>query len=180
MAISFKVNQDKTLEAIVYLASKAPGIDIYHTVKTMFYADKKHLNKYARPILGDLYIKMENGPVPSLVKDIVDCNRFLPLSMQEKIKEAIETKGRNKNITAKRNPDFAEFSETDIECLDDALAYCKDKTFDELKDLTHTERAWIDACMNGSMDYELMLDDDNPHKEEIIADLKEDGQWLVF
>ena len=72
--ICFKVNQEKTLEAVVYVASKVPGIDIYHTVKTMFYADKKHLNMYARPVLGDLYIKMDNGPVPSLVRDIINNN----------------------------------------------------------------------------------------------------------
>lgn len=180
MAITFKVNQDKALEAIVYVATQVPGIDVYHTVKTMFYADKQHLNAYARPILGDLYIKMENGPVPSLVKDIISFNSFLPREMKNKIKEAIETRGRNQNITAKREPDYNEFSESDIECLNDAIAYCKNKTFKELKILTHSEVAWVEACMNGSMDYRLLVDEDNPYHDDIIADLEENSQFMVI
>lgn len=178
--IEFQVNKGKVLEAIVYLANKCPGIDIYHTVKTIFYADKNHLNRYARPVLGDVYIKMENGPVPSLVRDIITKSVFLPKDFLTQVSEAIETKGHNKNITAKRNANLDDFSESDISCLNEALDLCKDKSFDELRDSTHAEKAWIDAYMNGNMSYELMIDDDNPYKDDIIADLRENSSGLVF
>lgn len=178
--ICFKVNQEKTLEAVVYVASKVPGIDIYHTVKTMFYADKKHLNMYARPVLGDLYIKMDNGPVPSLVRDIINNNSFLQSELRAKIRNAFETRGHNKNITVKRNADLSYFSESDLECLDEAIDFCKDKSFGELKDLTHAEEAWIKAGLNGNMDYELLIDRENPHRDDIIADLEENSYSMVL
>lgn len=170
MSIIFKVNQNKALEAIVYIATQSPGIDIYHTVKTMFYADKKHLNAYGRPILGDLYIKMENGPVPSLIKNIIDQDPFLSADFLSQIRDSLEIKGRYKNITAKREPDYSEFSQSDFECIDSSLAFCKDKSFDQLKRMTHKEKAWINAGMNGSMDYRDMIT--NP---EVLEDLTELG-----
>ena len=170
MSITFKVNQNKALEAVVYIATQNPGIDIYHTVKTIFYADKKHLNTYGRPILGDLYIKMENGSVPSLIKNIIDQDPFLSVDFLTKIKNSLEIKGRYKNITAKREPDYNVFSKSDIECIDYSLAFCKDKSFDQLKNMTHKEQAWIKASMNGGMDYQDMIT--NP---EVLEDLSELG-----
>lgn len=178
MSISFKINQEKVLECIVYLANKQPNIDIYHCAKTIFYADKWHLNRYARPILGDVYIKMEHGPVPSLVKDIIGKTRFLPLLLQKKISASIETRGRNKNIVAKREPDLTYFSESDLMLLDEALDFCKDKSFSQLRDLSHREKSWINANMNNSMDYELLIDDDNENRDGIIEDLKENAPFL--
>ena len=179
--ISFKINPQKALEAIVYIASKTGKIDVYHTVKTMFFSDKKHLNEYARPIVGDTYIKMPKGPVPSYVYDIINRNiKKLPIEFYGQVVAAIDvSQDRNKYITAKREPDLNEFSETDIECLDYAIEFCKNKKFQELCDLTHEEKAWQNATDTGCMDYELMIDDNNPNREEIIADLKEDAQWLV-
>lgn len=180
MSITFRINEDKALEAVVYIANLEPRIDIYHTVKTMFFADKWHLNKYARPVLGDTYMKMNNGPVPSLIKDIIGKTNFLSLDMLEKISLAFETKGKNKNIIPKRAADLSLFSESDIECINEALEYCKDKSFSELCNITHQEKAWLNANMNGSMDYELLIDDDNPNKDDIIEDLRESASYLVI
>lgn len=179
--ISFKVNPQKALEAIVYIASKLKGVDTYHAVKTMFFADKRHLNEYARPIVGDTYIKMPKGPVPSYVYDIINRNiKTLPIEFYGQVVSSISVSSdKKKYIKANREPNLSEFSESDIECLDYAIAFCKDKKFQDLCDITHQEPAWKNATDNGCMDYELMLDDDNPNREEIIADLKEDSQWLV-
>ena len=180
--IMFRVNPEKALEAIIYIASKVDHVDKYHTVKTMFFADKQHLNKYARPILGDTYIKMENGPVPSAVLDIINLKEDrISFDIYVKAKAALSVSNDKKQyITANRAPNLAEFSETDIECLDYAINFCKKKSFDELQNITHEEEAWKKASINGCMDYELMIDDDNPNKEDIIQDLLEDSQWLAF
>lgn len=180
--ITFRINQIKALEAVVYIASKVRNVDVYHTVKTMFFADKCHLNRYARPILGDTYIKMKNGPVPSVVLDIINLKEDkISFETYIQAKGALSVSAdRKKFISVKREANLEEFSETDIECLDYAIDFCKNKSFNELQDITHEEQAWKKASNNGCMDYELMLDDDNPNKEAIIADLKEDGQWLVF
>ncbi|MBR1604654.1 MAG: SocA family protein [Alphaproteobacteria bacterium] len=180
--IAFKVNPDKALEAIVYIAHKLGCVDKYHVVKTMFFADKEHLNRYARPILGDTYIRMRNGPVPSYVLDIINLKEDkISFDVFVKAKAALEVgSDKKQTITARREPDLSFFSDTDLECLDNAIKFCKDKNFDDLKEITHEEKAWKKASINGCMDYELFLDDDNPYKEEIIQDLKEDSLWMAF
>ncbi len=40
--IDYRINYEKAIETIVWLASEKPGIDIYHLGKVLFYADKKH------------------------------------------------------------------------------------------------------------------------------------------
>ncbi|WP_409530306.1 Panacea domain-containing protein [Shinella sp.] len=43
----------------------------FHALKTLYYADRAHLQRYGRPITGDRYIAMENGPVPSYAYNAV-------------------------------------------------------------------------------------------------------------
>jgi uncharacterized phage-associated protein len=37
----------------------------------MYFADRKHLEKYGRFICGDSYVAMKHGPVPSEIYDIL-------------------------------------------------------------------------------------------------------------
>lgn len=181
--IHFNVNPNKALETIVYLANKKEDLDHYHLVKTIFYADKMHLNNYGRPILGDVYKKMKAGPVPSLVLDLINCNSFMlsPDLLQKSIKAfEIVQKGKQKLVKAKRNADLDEFSQTDIECLDHAFKLCSVKSGKELCNATHEERSWIAAELNGDMDYALFLNENNPLKDDIIQDLKENSSSMVF
>ena len=69
--IRYRINYTKAIETIVWLANEKPGIDIYHIGKCIFYAEKLHLNKYARPIIGDTYQKGKYGPFPSTIRDII-------------------------------------------------------------------------------------------------------------
>ena len=56
MAVQFKLDWEKSLAALVYLASKElPEFDKYKACKLIFLADKYHLVQYARPITGDFY-----------------------------------------------------------------------------------------------------------------------------
>jgi uncharacterized phage-associated protein len=181
--LSFNTNIDKALETIVYLANKQPNIDHYHIVKTVFYADKEHLNKYGRPILGDVYKKMKAGPVPSLVLDLINFNSLsLAPEVIDKALNAftVTQDEKRKLIAAKRETDLDEFSGSDLECIDNALDFCKDKSFSELCRISHEEKSWQDAEENGDMDYILFIDDDNPLKDGIVADLLETSSCLVF
>ena len=181
--IHFNVNPDKALEVIVYLANKKENLDHYHLVKTVFYADKMHLNNYGRPILGDVYKKMKAGPVPSLILDLINCNSFMLSSdlIRKSVKAfEIVQKGKQKLVKPKREANLNEFSQTDIQCLDSAFKLCLGKSGDKLFQETHKEKSWIAAELNSDMDYALFLDENNPLKDEIIQDLKENSSSMVF
>ena len=172
--ISFRVNYEKAIEAIVWLANKSQGLDIYHIAKVLFYADKLHVNRYARPILGDTYICMDYGPVPSAIRDLINENSWLSPDYLQKISESvIIDKTPFSKISAKRDPYMGHFSGTDIECLEESLREYGQQSFDDLKRITHDERCWIEAGPNQPIDYALFVDKDNPYRQEILEEIAE-------
>jgi uncharacterized phage-associated protein len=67
MPFRFAIDEAKALEALVLVAKAWPGITPFFVAKVFFLAEKWHLNRFGRPIIGDTYVAMQNGPVPSAV-----------------------------------------------------------------------------------------------------------------
>ena len=131
--IKFNFNYEKAKETILYLANKRHDIDKLMLLKFVFYADKYHLNKYDRPILGGHYTAMKNGPVLSELYDEI-----------KKFSTDYILKGNN--IKPLRESNTIYFSKSDIEALDYALCQYSQYTGLELSEMTHKERAWLNAC----------------------------------
>lgn len=182
MNVKYRANPRKLLETLVWIARKHPESGYHFILKALFYADKYHLQRYGRPVTGDIYIKMPNGPVASLAYDMLKVSDFLPESLAERVEAAlsVERSGRIPTVTAKREPDLACFSGTDIDCLDEALVACQGKGFQGLCDSTHAEQAWIAAEMNGEMDFELFIDEDVPNREALIEYIREKATCLAL
>lgn len=88
VAIQYRINYTKAIETILWLVNQKPDLDIYHIGKAIFYAEKYHLNRYARPIIGDVYQKGDYGPFPSTIRDIIQQTaEWLPL---DQLQESIE------------------------------------------------------------------------------------------
>jgi hypothetical protein len=87
---------------------------------------------------------------------------------------------RYPRVTALREADKQALSPSDIECLDEAIAFCRARGFRALSNLTHQERAWRDAPANGPMDYEAMIDADNPNREAVLQDAREFAAYGVL
>lgn len=175
--IKYRANPTKIIEAIVFIADKCRDNSVYTVVKTLFYADKYHLQKYGRPVTGDTYIKMPYGPVPSMAYDILKFNDFLPPALLAQAHNSFSKE--ELKIIAERTPDLEVFSQTDIDCLSEALNKCADRGFNYLKEETHKEVAWIEASMNGELDFELIIDKDVPDREELIEYIKETAACAV-
>jgi uncharacterized phage-associated protein len=173
--IRFSFNESKTLEAVVFIAQRWPGITPFYLAKTLFFADRDHLRAYGRPVTGDAYIAMADGPVPSRVYDIVKDNLDF-FGDPEAIVQAIQINhnDRYRRINARRGPDLDQFSETDIAALEGAIALCCDKSSSYLSELTHQERAWAEAPPNGVMDLELLV------PEERREDVREAAAYAVL
>ena len=52
-------------------------MDAYHLARTFFEAARWHLAKFMRPIVGDVYIKMPQGPVPVGALDLIHGNEVM-------------------------------------------------------------------------------------------------------
>ncbi|MBF0481036.1 MAG: SocA family protein [Desulfovibrionaceae bacterium] len=182
MSVRYYPNYQKILEAIIYVAQKAAGNDFHHILKVLFYADKLHLQRFARPVLGDSYIKMSAGPVGSFAYDLLKMNDFLPGEILQDVSESISVNIEKKapRVSTKRDPDLTYFSGSDLKCLDEAISLCIGKSFSDLCDLTHQEKSWSEANINSEMDYENFIDDETPNREELIAHIKATSHTLVL
>lgn len=178
----YRMDYKKAIEAIVWLANKNPGIDIYHVAKILYYAEKTHLNRYGRPIIGATYIRMGYGQVPSEVRDLITKNEWMvePEDL-ERFSVAIEVrKEPYAKLSPLRDTYMGCFSDTDIECLEESLRQCEKLSFKELKNLCHGERTWLDTEQNEPIDYLLMVDEGNEDKDEIIEDINISSQYVRF
>lgn len=176
--VKFVFNSAKAIEALAYIASRRAGLTALYVSKILFYAEKWHINRYGRPIIADTYIAMPRGPVPSTVKNYLD-HRWDWVDEPDGIDEAITMEQENhwalRLNPGRRRPNLELLSASDIECLNEAIAFCENKTADDLSNRTHLEKAWKNAPQNGPMNYLDFIDDDNPNKAEIVEMVKENA-----
>jgi len=176
--ISFEINSKKTLEAILYVAQKLGGkVNQYNLMKIFFEADRYHLNKYARPVTGDVYIAMPFGTVPSSIKDFVAGNELALASMN--IEEYPFSKDGH-FIKTKRDPQMDLLSESDVEALDIGISQYGSLNFQQVHDKNHNEKAWLKTYHsnpNQAIPFEDMIDSEN---EDILEYLRENSYSIVI
>lgn len=150
--------KDVAIQALLYIVNRIGERKDFHKIfKTLYFADQRHLSRYARSITGDRYIAMDYGPVPSNIDDILKALRgdsFFSFYAQE-FKPLLTVKNKYL-LEAKVDADLDYLSETDIECLDEAIAECKDKSFDDLVKMSHGD-AWLDTAKNGHIEVNKIL-----------------------
>ena len=125
--------------------------------KILYFADQLHLSRYSRSITGADYIRMTYGPVPSQVDDMFKAVRgdsyFSNTADAEELGTYFSVSDHY-TINQKREPNLDYLSETDIECLNESIAKCKDKNFYQLTKLSHG-LAWKSA----KQDKKISVDD---------------------
>lgn len=169
--IEFRFNKQKAIEAILYLANKRPSIDKMSLYKFLFFADIEHLNKYGRPIIGDFYVAMPFGPVPSQVKDLLEKEQHSEFDIDEYM------------ITATRQSNTDYLSISDMEILDQIYGRYCNYSARQLSNLSHEHKAWINARKlnpnknNNKLDYKDMID---PCNTDLIEDLEENSKYIMF
>lgn len=178
----YRINYEKAIETLVWLANKNPNIDIYHIAKILYFAEKTHLNRYGRPIIGATYTRMDFGQCPSEIRDLITKNAWMvEPDYLVRFSTAIEiNKEPYDKLKSLRNADMKYFSDTDIECLEESLDKYVGLSFDQLKKISHEERTWVNTEPNEKIDYLLMVDEENENKEEIIADIRALSQCVIF
>lgn len=126
---NFNLHKEKAVNSLLFVISQLEKADTHKTYKILYFADQKHLLKYGRPIIGDTYVKMQYGPVPSFVKNVVD----------EEIQglEEIVAKYNGYFLKPLKDVNLDYLSESDIECLNESITENKDLPFAFLTDKSH-------------------------------------------
>lgn len=149
--IRFRFAPEKLVQSLVFFAQRGVrDLDKMKAAKLLFHADKYHLLKYGRPVIGDQYACMEYGPVPSasltVMNDVIAHDaHFQPLA-KELFDEYLTVERpmfrKYPVFRARKEPDLDVFSDSDVE----ALAYAQ-KNFGaipawKLSEQSHDEPSW--------------------------------------
>ena len=168
-------NKEVSINAVMYILSALGGRCGMHKIcKILYFADQMHLSNYSRSITGADYIRMNYGPVPSQVDDMFKAVRgdsFFSNTEEAEELEKYFTFYNRYTIVQKKQPDLDYLSETDKECLDAAIAMCKDKNFGELTEMSHGI-AWQNTLQDRKMSVKDILREAGDSEEyvEYIAD----------
>ena len=154
--VNLTPNITKILAAICLVIQKAQENEFvvtqYDIVKTLFLADKKHLNTYGRPITYDNYCAMKHGPVPSVSYDLLKGNNrtLQKYGLQQLQWEKTPAPSINKTASVYRlkkgvKCNMDSLSESDCEALEHALMTVNGLTVSQLRKLTHGDFAYMEA-----------------------------------
>lgn len=144
--MQFEIDVEKATQALNYFARKQHDhiIGKLAAIKLVFFADRYHLRRYGRPVVGDTYFAMQYGPVASTVLDIA--NAAAAPEAQAYAADyltAIHRPGsKPREIRSLRDVDPEVFSSTDYEALEFAYDVFWVNYGDKLVDITHLYPEW--------------------------------------
>ena len=148
MANQYNFQYDKSVAALKLVLSnlKDNTCNFHKLFKIFYFADKKHIGLFGRPITGDRYIAMQAGPVPSTIYDMLKMlkgDAFFPIDIRGIEHDFVIT---NKHYIKleKSEFDLELFSESELECLSESIEENKFLSWDALVKKSH-DQAWHSA-----------------------------------
>jgi hypothetical protein len=147
--VSFEFEPEKLVATIAMFAGAGlPELTTLKIAKLLYFADKRHLLRYGRPITGDAYVGMKNGPVPSIAYDVLKgatgkgkswaWTDIRPLF--ENFIEVVVPPTGYAVFRAKRKPDTEVCSKSDLAVLREVITELGQKTASDLWTLAHGEK----------------------------------------
>lgn len=143
---------NKIVETILLIlknaAARGKSVTQYDIVKTIFLADRQHLNEYGRPITFDNYVAMKDGPVPSKAYDIVKGGSWAERIVGSQLPwttTPVPGTARAKNFTATMAPAEDVFSPSEVEAIENSLTVVLTLGFTQVRRLTHEDPSYVDA-----------------------------------
>lgn len=184
--VKLNKNIHKIVHALAYVIKYAdknhPRPSQYDLVKTLFLADRRHLNEWGRLITFDNYVAMKHGPVPSFAFDLLKQNsaalRKANLQGLPWSRESVETPTSKYFVYFNAQElDFDDFlSESDQEALANSFTIVKSLDFGQIRKLTHEDPAYLDAWEDEStrkqfpMSLGMLFESPNFEKAEELAE----------
>jgi len=140
--IRFRFEREKMVAVLAFFASRVSDVDVLKSAKLLYFADKRHLLRYGRPITGDNYFAMDHGPVPEQAYDIIKAalqphKPELPPDLAKYL--AVDTSSKYPHFLATAAPDMDAFSDSDVEVLEEIFNEYGRFAPWKLRDLAHDE-----------------------------------------
>jgi hypothetical protein len=148
---------EAAVAALTYIAERIEEPTFHSVCKVLYGAEKRHLEE-ALPIVGDTYVAMQRGPVPSVLYDMLERLRdprqspSIDPRLVELVKRHLEVRGRYRLLVLSP-ADTEALSASSRKCLDAAVAEIGRMHFSERTRWSH-DAAWEAAAENGVMTWQ--------------------------
>ena len=175
-------NLQKFINATLLFASRVKKLGITKLNKLLYYSDFEHYRLYGRPILGDRYIRMEHGPVPSISYSAFNAN--FTNEEDSSLKDAIAVRPETvisvnrKRIVPKREPDLSFFSPSEREVMEKIAERWREATAQQISTQSHIERPWRETPELEVIDYKLALEGPDSISREYIQYREQEDKEL--
>jgi uncharacterized phage-associated protein len=133
--IEFKFDEAKTTQAAAFLLKKNGGkMNYMKLIKLLYLADRRAISLWERPLTGDTYVSMDNGPVLSKVLDKINYGK---VPSKKSYWHKYISRPISYNVSITREPEYDELSAREIKLLE--YIFRKYKSFDQWKmvDICH-------------------------------------------
>lgn len=186
--IKFKFDIEKLVACLYFFASKTKALDKLKAAKLLYFADKYHLTRHGKPILGDIYYRLDYGPIPSKSLDVLNeaiepYQLSIPQENLEMLKSYLKI-DRSKShpvFEVKAPHDLDILSESEVEALQETIKKYGHYTGPQLIELTHKEASWRKTERNEEIDYRLFFEGEPhacPEALEYLESLREDMEFI--
>jgi uncharacterized phage-associated protein len=132
--ITFKFNEKKTTQVAVLFIQKHGGeVNYTKLIKLLYLTDREALSHWGRPLTGDSYVSMPNGPVLSKTYDLIN---YAPDSDNESYWYKFISKNiYDVSLISESATD--ELSEREMNLIEQIYQQYKDKDWKQMIDICH-------------------------------------------
>lgn len=185
MSLGVTVNKHKNGVLLAYIANKIPDIHLRKLLKIVYLIDEHFTKMRGFPLTWFDYYAWEKGPVAPEVYAIKDgsFSEFVSVIRNKEDKRVVNSIQKHEFLIYK---EMDEFSQSEISEIDKLLIKFKDKSADDLSDMTHIpDSLWSKVVSENNIVF-----DDQHHKSDCQINLTslfgdgdyrreiyEDAQW---
>jgi len=189
--LQFTFDLAKFVQALVFFSKNGVSdLTKLKAAKLFYFADKEHLLKYGRPIIGDVYFALNLGPVPSQADDFFDeaqaARQAGPSTPEEKefLRYLDIVADYWPRYVANGEENFRVFSKSDLQVLADVAGKYGKLHWRRLVELSHEEPAYKladrERSPNGRapMPYETFFEGEGSEMLE-VAEVEQEHRNMV-
>jgi uncharacterized phage-associated protein len=149
--------EGKFRELLLFIAKRSERDPHFGTIKLnklLFYSDFMAYLKLGKPITGQEYFALAQGPAPRYLVRVRD---QMVKSKDIAISRTKTFSGIQDRILALREPDPRKFEPEEIDLVTQLLEMCSDRSGNELSELSHRFAGWRLAADKETIPYEVAL-----------------------
>jgi uncharacterized phage-associated protein len=168
-------NEEKFAELLLYVATRTandPTVGSVKLNKLLYFAEFSSVRLTGEPITGVEYQRLDNGPAPRRLRPI---RQILIESGAAELQLATVFGYAQQRLTALRDPDMSQFSEAEIEIIDQVIDLLCGKSAAELSAISHREMGWRMVEDGGDIPYESAL----IRSPRLTEDVRSHAQFLA-